>query len=122
MALLDKLEHAGGSVPAIADAEEIYAQLSAEPTSPVRRMVEPDYLEKLRVKFLDTRQSLQSEASQEREDALVSQDQPSTSLTGQDYEQLVYVNVSPWMESFSGYSLSCRHWQNDPRRLKEHYS
>lgn len=107
MALLDKLEHSGGSVPAITDAEEIYAQLSAEPTTPVRRMVEPDYLEKLRVKFLDTRQSLQSEAatSQERDDALVSQDQSSSaSLTSQDYEQLVYVNVSffGW-KRFSGY-------------------
>lgn len=98
MALLDKLEKSDGSVPAIAEAEEIYAQLSAEPVSPVRRMVEPDYLEKLRVKFLDTRPSLQSEASQERDDALVNQDQTTSSLTSQDYEQLVYVNVSHWME------------------------
>ncbi|KAI7880036.1 hypothetical protein K492DRAFT_237512 [Lichtheimia hyalospora FSU 10163] len=92
MALLDKLAHSDNGVPAITDAEEIYTQLSAEPISPVRRMVEPDYLEKLRVKFLDTRQALPSDTSQERDDALVNQDQ-TTLLTCQDYEQLVYVNA-----------------------------
>ena len=77
------------------DVQEVYEQVSAE--RPVRRLIAPDYLENLRVKFLDTRQEALPSGETSAE-GLVSQQQPQSlsDLSMKDYEKLIYVNVSAY--------------------------
>lgn len=77
------------------DVQALYKQVSATP-QPRPKQIKSDYLENLRIKFLDTRPTLQLPEGQKTEEYALTEkarEQPSR-LTVDDYAQLIYANVS----------------------------
>ncbi|KAI9484952.1 hypothetical protein BDB00DRAFT_852371 [Zychaea mexicana] len=84
------------------DVQEVYEQISAE--RPPRQLIAPDYLQNLRVKFLDTRQEALP-SNEERKEALTGETPPPSAelvtqqpqslsdLSMGDFEQLIYANA-----------------------------
>ncbi|KAG2225433.1 hypothetical protein INT45_010069, partial [Circinella minor] len=85
------------------DVQELYEQVSAELPPRQQQLIAPDYLQSLRIKFLDTRQQQEALASNGNEEksvnSLISQQeqqqepQSLNDLTMRDFEQLIYANA-----------------------------